>query len=269
MAISNLHTLSAANYPTQLFNVIAQLEGQDSGAYFDSKGIITIGIGFNIDGTNMANRTTVMDAMSLSATQQQAINAAWSAPGLASIRAMSPGPAKNAALQAYLNGVLGAARTFDMSQTEMRSAFATIVATHETAINTLVGAPSLERIALVSLHYNRSELIGPGLTAAIAMTDPFEASADAWYQIRYSHANQLHKRRFVEAAVFGLYDSSTAANNLQQAQAIYRMYTRDGRKNTLSGVDMVQYDKTFSIKLDDAQTEVSAASAIPIAAKQI
>ena len=262
MAISNLHTLSAANYPTQLFNVVAQLEAQKPSAYFDSGGIITIGIGFNIDGTNTANRTTVMNAMSLSAVQQQAINAAWSAPGMARIRAMSAGPAKDAALQAYLNGVLGTARTFDMSQTEMRSAFNTIVATHETAINALVGAPSLERIALVSLHYNTPELIGPGLTAANAMTDPFDARAEAWYQIRYSHANQLHKRRFVEAAVFGLYDSSTAANNLQQAQAIYRMYTRDGRAPTLSGVDMVQYETTFNTNRIAAQSELDSPSLI-------
>jgi hypothetical protein len=257
MTISNLNTLSPANYTTQIFNVIAQLEGRIPGAYFDSKGIISIGVGFNIDGAGTANRTTVMNAIGLSAAQQQAINTAWSAPGMAPVRAMTPGPAKDAALQAYLNGVLTGGATFSMSDTQMRTVFTTIVATHETAINSLIAAPSLERIALVSMHYNTPKLIGPGLTAALVMTDPFEARAEAWYQIRYSHANELHMRRFVEAAVFGLYDSATPASNLQQAQGIYQMYTRDGRTQTLSGVDMVQYETTFKTRRDKAQEEVS------------
>ena len=68
MSISNLHTLSAADYTTQLFNVIAQLEGQKSGSYFDCKGIVSIGVGFNIDSSSgVANRTSVMNTIGLSA----------------------------------------------------------------------------------------------------------------------------------------------------------------------------------------------------------
>ena len=144
----------------------------------------------------------------------------------------------------------------------MRSLFMTIVASHETAINSLIAAPSLERVALVSMHFNTPKLIGSGLTAALAITDPFEARAEAWYQIRYAHANELHKRRFVEAAVFGLYDSGTAANNLQQAQAIYRMYTRDGRRQTRSGVDLVQYEKTFASERTLAIQELTSTESL-------
>lgn len=71
----------------------------------------------------------------------------------------------------------------------------------------LVGTPSLEQIVLTSLHYNSPKLIGTGLKAALAMTDPAAARAEAWYQIRYiSNGDGKHSmRRYAEAALFGLY----------------------------------------------------------------
>ena len=59
MTIGNLHVLSPADYATQLFNVIAQLEGRKPSAYFDTKGIISIGVGFNIDGAGTASNPNI------------------------------------------------------------------------------------------------------------------------------------------------------------------------------------------------------------------
>ncbi len=264
MPLSNLHTLDPATYAARLRGLMEQLEGRNDplGAYFDTANPvqITIGVGFNIDLD--VNRTRVMDAMSLSAAEQAAVNIAWRSAELNAIRNQPVGDARTSALRTYLNGVLAPRRAFVMTAAEVNTAFATFVTIHSSFTN--IPALSLERMALVSMHFNSPALIGPGLQSALAMVDPYEARAEAWYQIRYDHANQLHKRRYVEAALFGLYGEgiSTAATDAQaQAQAlgIYRMFTRHGRNLTQSSVAMVDYDTAFANQISQAQGELNAA----------
>jgi hypothetical protein len=101
---------------------------------------------------------------------------------------------------------------------------------------------SNERIALLSLAYNARSadkdspltphddrqfpsLLGPGLRNAINDGD----RAEAWYQIRYlSNKEQtkgIAKRRYIESALFGLYETSSANATPDEALSIYRMYT--------------------------------------------
>ena len=86
--------------------------------------------------------------------------------------------------------------------------------------------PSKERAALVSLAYNTAELLGKGLKAALQMPNEYESRAEAWYQIRYVHGDQLWSRRYREATMFGL--TGTAAMTEDEARAIYRMYSKYG-----------------------------------------
>lgn len=67
MSLSNLHLLddstgANSDYKTKLFQILSLLEGSVQTPYFDSKGIITIGIGVNIDTLNLDKRLLVMSA---------------------------------------------------------------------------------------------------------------------------------------------------------------------------------------------------------------
>jgi GH24 family phage-related lysozyme (muramidase) len=242
-----------------------RLEGQNNalGAYFDTAGLITIGVGFNIDIA--ANRNIVMAAMNLTAAQIAAVNGAFTPPAgalsaqLVSIRALAPGSVRDTQLRTFLNGLLGT-RNFAMTAAEVDNAFATFVTNHSVAAAALIPTLSFERMALVSLDFNNPNFIGSGLRAALALADPFEARAEAWYQIRYAHANQLHKRRYIEAALFGLYGANVLpADSANEALGIYRVYTRHGREMTQSGVAMVDYDAAFANQITGAQADLNTA----------
>ncbi|MCK6406956.1 MAG: hypothetical protein L6Q60_13195, partial [Rhodocyclaceae bacterium] len=268
MPLTNLHELTADEYNARRRALLEQLEGYGEAPYFDSANppLITIGVGFNINALNTDVRNRVFEAMGLTGEEQLAIDRAWRTTQMAEIRAMPGGtPAQRAArdqaLQTYLNGVLPG-RNFSMTPAEIDAAFLRIVDPHQRAIAQLIPTHSLEQLALVSLRYNLPALVGNGVRTALAMEDPYEARAEVWYQIRYSHADQLHKRRYVEAAVFGLYGSGIANDNLDQAGGVYRMYSRHSRAITGSRVDMVAYETTFARQRTDAQAELNAIPAL-------
>jgi GH24 family phage-related lysozyme (muramidase) len=62
MTIENLHTLTESEtdpnseFKQKRFSILSFLEGKVPTPYFDSKGMITIGIGFNIDTGMDGNR---------------------------------------------------------------------------------------------------------------------------------------------------------------------------------------------------------------------
>lgn len=86
---------------------------------------------------------------------------------------------------------------------------------------------SWERLALWSLVYNSPALIGDGLATALKMGDENEARVAAWFEIRYrsnkkdddARLGGIAKRRYAEAALFGLY-KNPAAPTPQEAQVI-------------------------------------------------
>ena len=82
-----------------------------------------------------------------------------------------------------------------------------------------------EMIGVMSLFYNSQNLVGSGLARALRDGN----RAEAWYEIRYGWANNdvryndgWAKRRYAEAAVFGLYDDP-ANMRLDEAQGTFRM----------------------------------------------
>lgn len=89
MSLANLHTLQDSEtdlnseFKQLRFAILKQLEGSVPTPYFDSNGIITIGIGFNIDvGMENTNRARVMNAMELTHTQKANINTAWNSASM-------------------------------------------------------------------------------------------------------------------------------------------------------------------------------------------
>lgn len=104
MSLANLHTLQDSEtdfnseFKQQRFAILKQLEGSVSTPYFDAKGIITIGIGFNIDAVR-DNRNDVMTAMGLTLAQQAIINdTAWDSANMDLIRAIAVPPVLSSGL---------------------------------------------------------------------------------------------------------------------------------------------------------------------------
>jgi trimeric autotransporter adhesin len=270
MALSNLHTLTQAQYNALLQALIAQLEGNEPRPYFDTASTprVTIGIGFNIDVNTMLN--SVMSAMQLTSAERQAITTvvAPGSPAMAPIRAMPQATgaqltAKNQALQNLLDTTLG--RPFTMTANQISALFQTVAASHDTAAGALISTPSLERLALASMHFNTPALLGSGIRNGLASADPYVARAEVWYQIRYSHANQLHKRRYVEAALFGLYGDGVP-DPAAEARGIYQVMTQRLRQMTPSQVSALDYDARFAAQLTGAQAELNA---VGLAAMQV
>jgi len=196
-----------------------------------------------------------MGAIGLSPTQTTSVNAAWTSARFLEIRAMPQGTpaqlqAKNLALRQYLDGIVGG-QSFIMSSDQVKSVFDKLVTSHEAAISNLVGEPSLEKIVLTSLHYNNPKLIGPGIRNALAQEDPADARAEAWFQIRYDSNggdHKLSKRRYIESAVFGLYDAQGSVS-FAEASSAYRMFT-------LHRDDILSYEGKYSSSIANANNEL-------------
>ncbi|MGY1457153.1 glycoside hydrolase family protein [Luteimonas sp. A534] len=104
-----------------------------------------------------------------------------------------------------------------------------------------------ERIALVSVTYNRGvgAMQGHAVLDAIAEGD----RAEAWYQMRYNcwgsredMEGGLRKRRFAESEVFGLYDDRDSVG-LEEAADVYRMYQSNREEIT-------RVEAAFGVTLD-------------------
>ncbi len=219
-------------------------------------GNITIGVGFNLEGS-----TAVRDEVFLTfglIRNNPALSTTPPAPGqlsaqqvennyidqlVAAIGRMVDDPSELNSIMAARAGdsrlaALGARRsTFSFNdEPEIRATFDRLMTNiYELKVNNwLSGIPdSRESTALISLAWNQkdsSPLLGNKLKAAVTNGD----RAEAWYEIRYNSnsasqpaniRNGIAKRRYFEADTFSLYNDATAAND-QDAKGAFRTYTR-------------------------------------------
>jgi Ca2+-binding RTX toxin-like protein len=242
---------------------IAQVEGVKSLPYYDSASIPTIGIGFNLRVNEVLQQ--VVQAFGFD------LNSAGDQNYYAQIQAALAGNAgSNAALQAQLNAIMqarataegGGRTTFAFSTgaaglQEIQGAFALVVQAQENVVTNFYGAipNSTERLALLSLKY--SGVLGPALRAALNSGD----RAEAWYEIQYaSNLDGQHgKRRYEEAALFGLFDANGPVT-LDGASDAYRMLA-------LNRSSMISYDKRNGVLVGAANADL-AATQIPGVAAQ-
>lgn len=215
--------LTQADYERKLRLVIVGAEGLHSRVQDVGDGNATIGWGLTL---NRDNNVRIWRDSGLELSEEQ-----WQL--LARIDA-APASAKTG---------LGLGFTRQLSAEDSDSLLRASLAEYEVPANSVNMPLSDERIAVVSLAYNR----GPGnLTGTASGTVPehpvMEAirqgdRAEAWYQIRYncwgsdkpdeqyphrlSNEGGLRKRRFAEAQVFGLYDDSENITPTE-ARAVYR-----------------------------------------------
>jgi hypothetical protein len=171
MSIANLHTLTQAEFDATLKAVLAQLEDSLPLPYFGIAGLITIGIGLNINPSGPA-RTAVYDAMGLTAAERSALNTAIASSSMTAVRGMTPGSAKDRAMQGLLDTALG--RAFAMTQSQIDSSFANIAQSHINAVSSLVQPLSLEKIALtrtaLTLSTVQRALTRPEANSLLAQT---------------------------------------------------------------------------------------------------
>ncbi|MCP4485862.1 MAG: calcium-binding protein, partial [Gammaproteobacteria bacterium] len=122
---------------------------------------------------------------------------------------------------------------------------------HESLITDI--ANSFERLALFSLTYNNPILLGPGL--AIALNE--NNRPEAWFEIRYnsnggSNKDGIAKRRYMESALYGLFDTTPENATLEESLGIYRMYT-------INQVKILDYENEFNSQISAAQADMTAA----------
>ncbi len=109
---------------------------------------------------------------------------------------------------------------------------------------------SYEIMALATIIWSGGPgLIGPKLRAAIGSGN----RAEAWYEIRYnSNGDGDHgKRRYIEAAVFGLYNDP-ANISLDEAKSVYQMFAKHRS-------DIIDYEDDYSDLIPDANDDIRAA----------
>jgi GH24 family phage-related lysozyme (muramidase) len=217
-------TLTHETYAALRYQVL--LNAEETGdpketAYLDSKGIPTIGIGFNLK----TNFLAVLNGFDFNTTVTQVPAEAAYIKEIKDL--VNESYASNAALNADLNEVMSrhfadtsipaANRTRSafqfLNDTEIRGVFDGLIESYETKVNNwFAGIPeSPERAILASLAWNNAgKLLGNGLKTALQTGN----RAEAWFEIRYnSNGDKLGgiaKRRYYESEVFGLTDNPAA-----------------------------------------------------------
>lgn len=207
--------ISKDEFYSRLLVFIKQEEDSRQQPYIDTSKLggphPTIGIGFDL--TNATVRTLVFNAMNVADNVRASL-----------INIINNPPASETTLQNQFNAAYG--KPFVMTSAQIDSVYQSTVTDKVNSAKSKSGLPySDELIALSSLQFNG--LYGDGLQKALDIPDPYEARAEAWYQIRYIHAvDQNESRRYSEASVFGLYENPTGTVSIEEALAVYKMYTR-------------------------------------------
>lgn len=208
--------LDQAEYDRKLRMVIAGSEGLHAHAQDIGDDRATIGWGYTF---NRDNNVAIWRESGIELTQQQ-----WQ-----TLAAIDAAPARDRTR-------VGLTFSRQLNATESDQLLRASMAEYEGPANRLQMPRSDERIALVSLAYNR----GVGMLNGMPVSNVPEHAvvdavrdgdrAEAWFQMRYNcwGSNNdaeagLRKRRFAEAQVFGLYDDP---NNVtpDEARNVYRMY---------------------------------------------
>jgi len=220
-----------ATYENQRYEFLLLLE--ESGvpkleAYADSKGIPTIGVGFNLRDT--ANQDAIFGALNLTGPLRIALGSVFRGQ-----YPRQPGETQeqvNMRLRADINAEMarfGAGAFQFASATQVRLVFDQLVRAREDRVSNWAPNPILdshERIALVSLAWNErsaNPLLADKLYGALAAGN----RAEAWFEIRYNSnlggQSGVANRRYRESERFGLYDDVTNVPRLE-AEQVLRMF---------------------------------------------
>jgi GH24 family phage-related lysozyme (muramidase) len=254
-------THATTNYRDDLYAFLSSppIEGFRQDPYFDSVGLATIGVGFNIEGDRSVQRYVLNQLGVFAGRSDQEIenirqdfeNTIASVPNGNEVQLVNN---LNAKLRQYLGAQTTTLFTLDMTQS--RAIFEQILGDTTTGQTTIgqnivrdgkqkeldatlsaagvggISHDTNEYVALMSLFYNQrptNPLIGPKLLTALQS----DYHAEAWYEIRYnsnggaSQSSGIASRRYAEAQLFGLYNGPiiNPQPDAAEAKAIFQMYT--------------------------------------------
>lgn len=214
----NYDPLTQQQYVDLLVSFISSQEGHAATRYQNRDDHTTIGYGYTFYRDNNL--------------------ALWQAAGIALT------PAEVALLQsvdaasASQKDSLALQFTRNISQTEAIALLRQTYPEYEGPANVLLAMPfSEERIAFVSLTYNRGVLAVTTKMQAFFTAIENQDRAEAWYQIRYNSnarqydadltamANGITNRRIAESNLFSLYDNPGQGMGEAEAKEVLRMYT--------------------------------------------
>ena len=264
----NYNTLTQDQYGQRRFDLIVNVEetGQIKlDPYIDSKGYVTIGVGFNLHTASVRDRVLTTLGVSNTGTDRRYYAQLVS---ILSKKYRTGDENTLASIRRQLNTVMSqrtAESTFAFADAQqVRGVFDQLVPGYETEVsNRVPGVPpnTRERLALFSLAYNNAATllpVGSKLSQAIASGN----RGEAWYEIRYGSnkdalsatpprdADGIARRRYYEAQVFGLYDDPTNVT-LAEAQQAYRMLTKHR-------TDILKYEQLYGTDPNGSTPEQAA-----------
>jgi GH24 family phage-related lysozyme (muramidase) len=221
MAITYREYGTQQEYVDDIIELISRAEGHIPTVRDTRDGQATIGYGYTFDRNNNVQLWTNAGLFGTLAAGQQQL--------LRDIDAARTTAAKTRIALGSRNTANALTLTHDQARALLRQTYPR----YEGPADDLDMPLSQERVAFVSLTYNRS----PGIVRR-TMGDFYQAicdgdRAEAWFQIRYNalgdqnpvHVNGVAKRRYLESQVFGLYDNPSGVS-IQDAFNAFKMLQR-------------------------------------------
>lgn len=233
MAINYTEYTWQENYVDAIIELITGTEGHGSRVYIDNDGMASIGYGYTFNrNDNIALWTAA--GITLTPAELQVLQQIDNAPS---------SQKTNMAFTQFTRQI-----THDEAQELLRQTYTK----YEGPAKDLNLPLSPERVAFVSVTYNR----GAG-TVRRKMKDFYQAirdgnRAEAWFQIRYNSlgnqnptvVNGIAKRRYLESQIFGLYDDPDNINP-QEAASVFKMFQRHRK-------EIYNHEARFGQKFDDS-----------------
>ncbi|WP_277344522.1 calcium-binding protein, partial [Metapseudomonas otitidis] len=251
--------------------------------YYDSKGLISIGVGFNLHTSNVLEEF-LREAMGVAEEDIPNYQAVIS--GVLSQYKFGEkeqaGEMQAALDHAWqgLTGVNGSSFTVverdgETADKLIRKTFDKLAGTYEKSLRErfanegidkfplgsvenkeVPGEPLVytkERMVMFSLEYNNGNLtFGPSIFSALKAEDRF----GAWYQIRYwtngERSNGTAKRRYMESQLFGLFESDGEATD-EEAEWIVSQFLKPEVFNRIT-----EYEREWSENIDAAAKELAS-----------
>ncbi len=270
------------SYESERFDLMVKIEegknGPKTKVYLDSKGLMTIGVGFNIVG-NKALRDAVLDAIlptdaklgnDANAIKELDELRAQLVTYIAQVRPTTLTDNEKEAIYDELDRLVTPSKwtaaekaqypmllelqgqipmTFTLSTTQIRDIFDNVAApSFETEVTHFIAQhysdlaldiTDNERIALFSLAYNNPKLLGPGLGTAIEEGN----RAEAWFQIRYgSNGGSSASDGIAKRRYYESELFGVFANNntptVKEAKDFYRVWQENKDKSSLSPLSL-------------------------------
>ncbi|MFM6632449.1 MAG: VWA domain-containing protein, partial [Microcystis panniformis] len=246
----NTQNLTNDNYERLRFELINQLETSNVedtllNPIIDTEGIPTLGVGLNL--RSVASRNIIFNIFGINPANPSDSGYSTQLIGIIN-QNWNDTPQQEQQLRQALNNIM-VTRANDNTvpggntkrqsfafgnRNESIQAFNQRIGTDETVVTTRINlANSLERAVLVSMAFNRPNLLGTGLQTAIN-TDGDRA--EAWFEIRYnsnggaSASTGIARRRYLESEIFGLYDQSNPPADFRPPEAdalkVFRMFNK-------------------------------------------